>query len=102
MEKTFAEELSRVRAANAAKAKAKAEGIEDSKSQSKAKMPLSNQMHLSEAKQILDIGIYPNMKPDEIEQITEKYTKLYENNKWLKGNRSSPTYIQSRIYRAKE
>lgn len=36
------------------------------------------------------------------DKIQEKYEKMYEKNSWIKKKKSQPTYLQSKIYRAKE
>ena len=57
---------------------------------------------ISDAQKILDVEIFPDMKKEEISAINERYSKQYEKNSWIKGSRTKPTYLQSRIYRAKE
>merc|ERR1711881_130300 len=58
---------------------------------------------LAEAKQILNIEhISPEMSRDEVLSIQTSYDKMYAANKWINSKRATPTYLQSRIYRAKE
>ena len=59
-------------------------------------------MQLREATDILDVDIFPDMKGEEILAIQNKYDKMYSNNVWVAGNKQKPTYMQSKVYRAKE
>merc|ERR1712223_2350635 len=80
---------------------AKSENTSDKKS-TPSLAALKNQMHLKEATDILDVEISQNMAKDDILAIQSKYDKMYSNNKWVVGERSKPTYLQSKVYRAKE
>merc|ERR1712119_277728 len=92
----------KTKAAEEAKNNPGASGSNNNKNERISIAALKNQMQLKEATDILEIDIYPEMKNDEILAIQAKYDKMYANNKWVVGDRAKPTYLQSKVYRAKE
>ena len=109
LQKTAAEEAAAAKQARAQRLADKTKAAEEAKNNPKAEdskksigASLKNQMHLKEATDILDVDIYPDMKKEEILAIQSKYDKMYSNNKWIASDRKKPTYLQSKVYRAKE
>ena len=109
--KTAAQEMTRMQQERAKRLADKAaEKAAGAKNETADKKPsstpslaaLKNQMQLKEATDILDVEISSNMAKDDILAIQNKYDKMYANNKWVHGERSKPTYLQSKVYRAKE
>merc|ERR1712127_771008 len=113
LQKTAAEEAAAAKTARAQRLADKAAAAEEAKNPKSSSdsnnkkaeavfAAVKNQMQLKEATDILDVDIFPDMKAEEILAIQNKYDKMYSNNIWVAGAKQKPTYMQSKIYRAKE